>query len=93
MLARRRRPAEDNTVGPHRLGDILDLLRTEVVKDDVELAENLLVDLGGHDDATRFGNPLQPCRDVDAIAQNIVAVDDDVPEVNPDPELNALVRR
>ncbi len=42
-------------------------------------------------DAAGFGQCLQPCRDIDAVAVNVVAVGDDVAEIDPDAERDALV--
>jgi hypothetical protein len=44
-------------------------------------------------DAARFGQPLQPGGDVDALAVEVVPFDHDVAEVDPDAELEALVGR
>ena len=41
----------------------------------------------GDHDAAGLGQALQPRRDVDAVAVNVVALDDDVAEVDADPEL------
>src|SRR6266853_2065717 len=47
----------------------------------------------GDADAARLGQPFEPCGDVDAIAEEIVAVKDHVAEIDPDPELDAAVGR
>ena len=44
-------------------------------------------------DAARLGNALKPRRDIDAIAKDIVAIDDDVAHIDTDAELDLLVRR
>ena len=40
-------------------------------------------------DAARRGQPLQPCRDVDAVAVNVAAVGDHVAEIDPDAKAQA----
>jgi hypothetical protein len=45
-----------------------------------------------HADPAGFGQPFEPSRNVDAIAINIVAVHDDVAEVDADAERDAMVR-
>ena len=40
-----------------------------------------------------FGNALKPCCDIDAITKNIVALDQDVTEIDPDPEQHTSVGR
>jgi hypothetical protein len=42
-------------------------------------------------DATRFGDAFEPGRDVDAVAQDIVALDQHIAEMNPDAPFHALV--
>src|SRR5438874_9127124 len=41
----------------------------------------------------RFGHGFEPCGDVDAVAVDVVAVDDHIAEIDPDPEFDALGRR
>src|SRR5207248_5394782 len=38
----------------------------------------------------RFGHGFEPCGDVDAVAVDVVAVDDHIAEIDPDPEFDAL---
>jgi hypothetical protein len=40
----------------------------------------------GDRNAARFGDPFDPRRDVDAVAQDVLALDDDIADVDPDPE-------
>jgi hypothetical protein len=44
-------------------------------------------------DATRLGDPFKACRDIDAIAEDIAIVNDNVADVNADAEFNPLVLR
>ena len=37
-------------------------------------------------DAAGFAKRLQACGDIDAVAENIIAVDDDVADIDADPE-------
>jgi hypothetical protein len=50
-------------------------------------------DLGRHPDAARLRQLLQSCGNVDALAVTVVALDDDLAEVEPDPHLEALIVR
>ena len=43
------------------------------------------------DDAVRFAEALQPGGDIDAIAVDVVAIDDDVAEIDADPERDPRV--
>lgn len=47
----------------------------------------------GKADTTRLCNPFKPRSDVDAIAEDIVFVDDDIPDVYPDPKLDPGIVR
>ena len=68
--------------------DVLELLRAAVDEPDVrQLAADLVVDLGRDADRTRAGNRLETGRDVDAVAVEIVAFDDDVADIDADAEL------
>ncbi len=57
----------------------------------VELAANVLVDARRHADAAGFRHRFQTRRHIDAVAENVAAVDDDVADVDADAELDALV--
>jgi hypothetical protein len=46
----------------------------------------------GDTNAAWFGNRLKSSRNVDAIARDVVAVDDDIPEVDPDADFNPVGR-
>ena len=37
--------------------------------------------------AARLGNAFDPCRNIDAVAKNVLALDDDVADVDTYPEL------
>ena len=42
-------------------------------------------------DAARFGHPFQPRRDIHPVAVNVAVLDDDVAEIDADPEDDPLV--
>ena len=48
------------------------------------LPRDLVVDAAGDADAARLGQALQPRRDIDAVAVEVVALDDDVAEIDAD---------
>jgi hypothetical protein len=58
-----------------------------------DLALDVVVDCAGHADATRLGEGFQACGDVDAIAINVVTLDDDVADVDADAHRDALLLR
>jgi hypothetical protein len=40
--------------------------------------------------AARPGEPFQPCGEIDTVAVNVIALDDDIAEVDPDAKLDGL---
>ena len=79
--------------GAHRLTDILQGLLADVVEGNIHLAANLPMGVVGDADAARLGDSLQARRDVDAVAENIVVVEDDVADVDADAKLDPQVGR
>jgi hypothetical protein len=77
--------AQNNLVGVDRIGDVLELLLAHIPETDVELVLDVVEDGSGNANATRIGQLLQPSRDIDAVAVNIIAIDDDVADIDPDP--------
>ena len=79
------------TPGAHRFGNILQRLRTHIVKDDINLPADLTLRVIRDADAAGLRDPLQSCGNVDAVAKDIVLVDDDVADMNTDAELDSEV--
>ena len=77
----------------HRLGDVLQLLPAAVGEIQIELVADQAVDLAGDADAARLRQALEPGRHVDAVAVDIVRLDDDVAEVDPHAEQHAAFLR
>src|ERR1700684_4114666 len=73
---------------PHRFGDVLQGLRPDVVKSEVDLAANLTLRVIGNADPARLRDALEAGRGIDAIAEDVVVVDDDVADMNADPEVD-----
>src|SRR4051794_25829940 len=82
---------ENHAPSLDRLGDVLDPLRAHRGKADRELACNLLTHPTRDADPTRLGQALQPGGDVDAVAVDVVVLDDDVAGVDADAEADLLV--
>ena len=79
--------------GVHRLGDVLDALRTEVLELQGQLAAKRQPHGISDADPARFGQALHSRRHVDAIAEDVGAIDDHVAEVDSDPKLYLPVVR
>src|SRR5262245_10719976 len=69
--------------------DVLQALRAHLDKEDVDFAAHLMERIVRHADAARLSQPLQASSDIDAIAKDVIALDDDVTEVDADPKRNA----
>ena len=89
----RRLAADPDPPGLHRLGDVLQGLRPEVVEHEIDLAADLPVRVVGNADAAGLGEFFQAGGDVDAVAEDIVLVDHDVAEMDADAEFDPLIRR
>ena len=63
----------------------------EALVGDVKLRLHVVVSLLREPDAARLGQLLQPRRDVDALAVPVLALDDDIAEVDADPHVDAAV--
>jgi hypothetical protein len=80
-------------VSANRLGDILDAMAAERMIVEIELIPDLLVNVVGDANGARPGESLEAGSDVDAIAEDIAAIDDHVANIDTDPELETPVNR
>ena len=76
-------------IDPHRPAHVLEAFFADIGETALPRLAEGRVDRLRNADASRFRQPLDPLRDVDAVPVDIVVVDDDVAEVNADPELEA----
>src|SRR5258708_7950992 len=74
----------------HRFNNILQVLRTHIVKDDIDLPADLTLCVVRDANATRLRNPFKASGDVDAVAKDIVVIDDDVADVDADAKFDPL---
>src|SRR5207253_9007475 len=93
LVRQGQRTAGPDPIDPHRPRDILELLLTCVLESDLQLALSVLLNPARHTDASRFSNTLKTRRHVHAFAEDVAAVDHDIPNIDPDAELNPLVLR
>ena len=64
-----------------------------ILRGEVELVAHLVVHDAAHTDTARLGERFQTRRYIDAVAIDVVVVEDDVAEIDPDAELDALILR
>ena len=60
---------------------------------EIELIPDLLVNSVGDANGAGLGESLEACSDVNAITEDVAAIDDHVAEIDTDPELETPVRR
>ena len=60
---------------------------------DLDLAPDLPIGVVRYANAARFGNALQPGGNIDAVAKDIVVVDDDIADMDANPEFNPDILR
>ena len=77
----------------HRFGNILEGLRPHIIADNLNFATDLPVGVIGHANPARFADALKAGGNVDTIPEDIVVVDDDVPDVDADPQFDPLILR
>lgn len=75
----------------HRLGDVLQVLQSKIVVGHIDLAANLPVGVIRDANAAGIGNALQPRRDIDAVAEDIAVIDDDVADMDADADIDPYV--
>src|SRR6516162_3296099 len=80
-------------VSANRLGDILDAMAAERMVIEIELIPDLLVNSVGDANGARPSESLEAGSDVDAITEDVAAVDDHVAEIDTDPEFETPVGR
>ena len=70
----------------YRTGDVLEGLLAKVSELDPNLTPDLLISRRRDADASRFRDALNSCRNVDTISKDVVTLDQDVSEIDTDPE-------
>jgi hypothetical protein len=89
-------PADQRQLGaqgidPHGPRDILDLLLAKILEGVIELVADVIAHHSADADTARFGEGLQSCRDIHAVAEDVVLLDNHVAEVDADAESDTLV--
>ena len=84
-----RQPECDRRARP---GDVFDLLLAPILECDVKLVAHLVAHHPAAGDPAWLGQRFQPGGNVDAIAEDILIVDNDVAEIDADAELDAVIR-
>ena len=72
----------------HRPIDVLKQLFAQVFVGKFEPVAEMVADRAGNRDAAWRGYALKPGRHIDAITEDILSLDDHIPKIDPNPELN-----
>jgi hypothetical protein len=75
----------------HRPSDVFDALFAQILESVGQLVADLVSHHPRDADPPWLGERFQARRDIHAVAEDVVAVDDDVTEVDPDPEPDPAV--
>jgi hypothetical protein len=73
---------------PYRPGDIFYRLLARVLKGNVHLTRKLVMDIALYADAAWLCQTFQSCSNVDAISQDVIVINNDVAEIDPDAVLD-----
>src|SRR5216684_6042865 len=82
-----------NAPHPHRFGDILQRLRTQILKRNIYLATNLPMCIVRNADTARFCDPFETHRNIDPVTKDIVFFDNNITDVNADAKFDPFVLR
>ena len=74
-----------------RARDVLHRLLAEVGEGERQLVPDLVIRGAGDAQTTRLAERFEARRNVHAVAEDVIAVDDDVADVDPDPKNDPLV--
>ena len=80
-------------VHPDGTRDVLQVLLAQGLEVAVHLALQVVVNRVGDQNATWRAEPLEAGRDVDSVAEEILPLDHDVAQIDPDPEHDASLGR
>ena len=78
---------------PHWPGDVLDLLLAHVLKREIELVPHLLVRRRADADPARLGQRFEPGGNIDAVAEDVAILDDDVTDIDAHAKFDPPSRR
>src|SRR5690242_10324611 len=73
--------------------NVFDGLLSQIIEFETELILDLIVYYTRNHDAAGIGKAFQPRRHVDAVAENVVTIDDDIADIDADAKLDAFLSR
>jgi hypothetical protein len=78
------RKADLDRIDPHLPRDVLERLLAEIDEGRLDLTAHVIIRRARNQHPARLANPLQPCRDIDAFAEDVLALDQYVAEIDAD---------
>src|SRR5262249_17296538 len=78
---------------PHWPRDVLDLLLAQILKDKGQPVAHVIMDRVGHEHTAGVGQGFDPRGYIDAVAIEVVVLDNYVAEIDADAKFNAVVGR
>src|SRR4029077_6585616 len=80
-----------DAIDVHRAGDVLYLLLGQILEREVELVAHLVAHDPADVNPAGLGQGFETGGDVDAVAKDVVIVDDDITDIDTDAELDAPI--
>ena len=75
-------------MNPHGAIDIFQFKLAQILECKIKPIAEMVQHCSGDGHAPWWCYALQSCRQIDTVAKHIFAVNDDIPKIDPDPELN-----
>ena len=88
---RRRRRIQGHAIDADRLQDVLDLVLAEAFEPEIQPVSHALEGRRGQADVARLYELFDPKGDVDVVAVDVVGLDDDLADIDPDPVIQARI--
>jgi hypothetical protein len=85
--------SQSNPPRLHRLSNILEGLRSQIITGNLDLAPDLPIGIIGNADPARVSDALKAGSNVNALAEDVIVIENDVTDVNADTEFDPLILR
>jgi hypothetical protein len=80
-----------NPINPNWPGDVFDAVLAQILEDKWQPVADVVMDRIGDEHSARLGQDFKPSRDIGPVAEDVLALGDYIPEVDPDAELSSEV--
>jgi hypothetical protein len=83
---------ETNPIDPNRSSDVFEALIAQIVECEIEPPRGILLDTSRNANPAGFGKSFEPGRNIHAVAEDVLILDHDISDIDPDAEFEAVVR-